>query len=271
MANVGVTEKKLFLKLLEKTDVRLFSFVMGNSANKPLLEGMAKVSNGFAMNISNSDDIVGRILQTTSKMSHAAYRDIDLQITGGGITVEDITPTHIGSLYHGQQLIVFGHYRGDGEARLTVKGKVSDETRRYSSPLAFPQSSTLNPELERLWAFATIEGIQEQIDYLGEDSESRQAIIDLATQYGLVTDYTSLVVMREEQFQQYGIDQRNAQRVAREQTAQSQRAQQPVSNTRQDTSQPAFSKPRPGMGGGALGPWILLVLIPLLFVRPRKQ
>ena len=37
--------------------VRLFTFVMGNSANEPLLEMLAKDSGGFAMNISSNDDI----------------------------------------------------------------------------------------------------------------------------------------------------------------------------------------------------------------------
>ena len=79
VANVGVTEKKDFLKLLEKHDVRLFSFVMGNSANRPLLQGMTTVSNGFSMSISNGDDIAGRLMQTAAKLSHEAYRDIDLR------------------------------------------------------------------------------------------------------------------------------------------------------------------------------------------------
>ena len=67
VANLGYTEKKDFLELLEQTDVRLFTFVLGNSSNRPLLESMAKVSNGFAINVSNGDDIAGKILEATSK------------------------------------------------------------------------------------------------------------------------------------------------------------------------------------------------------------
>jgi Ca-activated chloride channel family protein len=44
VANVGVTEKKDFLSMMEKHDVRLFTFIMGNSANRPLLEAMTEVS-----------------------------------------------------------------------------------------------------------------------------------------------------------------------------------------------------------------------------------
>ncbi len=274
VANVGVTEKKDFLSLLEKHDVRLFTFVMGNSANRPLLEGMTKVSNGFAMNISNSDDIVGRLVQTADKLSHEAFRDIDIDISG--VKVKDVTPARIGSLYRGQQLIIFGHYWGDGPANVEISGKVSDRDVDYKTRFDFPGQSTLNPEIERLWAYASIEDLQNRIDYLGADSDSEQAIVDLATEYGLVTDYTSMVVVRDEVFTQYNIDRNNAARVANEHQAREQREAAPVRNHRRDAQQPAFNTPRAypksgGSGGGAMGPWALVMLLPLLLSGKRQR
>jgi Ca-activated chloride channel family protein len=266
VANVGTTEKRDFLKLLEHYDVRLFSFVMGNSANRPLLEGMTKISNGFSINISNSDDIVGQLMLVTDKLTHEALHDINVSIRG--VKVKDLTPDQIGSLYRGRQLILFGHYWGDGMADVAIEGKISGQEKAYTSRFEFPSQSTRNPEIERLWAYATIEALQNQIDYLGEDADSRQAIVDVAKEYGLVTDYTSMVVVREEQFQQHGIDRHNQARVAKEQTARQQRAAAPVANNRVDNQQPMFNSPRAypssGGGGGALGPWLLLLLIPLL-------
>jgi Ca-activated chloride channel family protein len=274
VANVGVTQKKDFLSLLEKHDVRLFTFVMGNSANRPLLEGMTKTSNGFAMNISNSDDIVGRLVQTADKLSHEAYRDIDINISG--VKVKDVTPARIGSLYRGQQLIIFGHYWGDGLANVEISGKVSDRNVDYETRFDFPAQSTLNPEIERLWAYASIEDLQNRIDYLGADSDSEQAIVDLATEYGLVTDYTSMVVVRDEVFKDYDIERNNAARIANEQLAREQRQAAPVRDNRRDAQQPAFSTPRAypsktGNGGGAMGPWALVLLLPLLLAGTRKR
>lgn len=274
VANVGVTEKKDFLKLLEQHDVRLFSFIMGNSANRPLLEGMTKVSNGFYMNISNSDDIAGRLIQTADKLSHEAYRDIDLAIDG--VKVKDLTPARIGSLYRGQQLILFGHYWGDGAGEVEISGKVAEREVNYRSALHFPEKSELNPELERLWAFATVEDLQNRMDYLGHDSDSEQAIVDLAVEYGLVTDYTSMLVVRDEVFDQLGIARNNADRVATEQQARRQRAAAAIREHRQDSQQPAFSAPRAypksgGNGGGSLGLFGLLLLLPLLWARKRLQ
>lgn len=273
VANVGVTEKKDFLKLLEQHDVRLFSFVMGNSANRPLLEGMSSISNGFYMNISNGDDIVGRVIQTADKLSHDALRNIDLDFSG--VKVKDLTPARMGSLYRGQQLIVFGHYWGEGKGEIDITGNIAGNKTAYSSVLNFPATSELNPEIERLWAFATIEDLQNQMDYLGHDADTEQAIVDLATQYGLVTDYTSMLVVREDVFKQLGIDRKNQARVATEHTARAARENAGARDNRQDTQQPAFSQPRAypkrsGNGAGSLGPLTMLLLLPLLWATKRK-
>ena len=108
------------------------------------------------------------------------------------------------------------------------------------------------------------------MDYLGTDKDSEQAITDLAIEYGLVTDYTSMLVMREEQFAVHGIDRQNQQRVAKEQTARAKRISASVSNNRIDTNKPAFNKSRPSFGGGGSGsttPWILLVLLSCIAQR----
>ncbi|MCK7596200.1 VIT and VWA domain-containing protein [Microbulbifer sp. CAU 1566] len=275
VANVGVVAKKAFLELLEQHDIRLFTFVMGNSANRPLLEGMAKVSNGFAMSISNSDDISGRLVQAADQLRHEAYRDISLRISGNksGIKVRDMSPAQIGSLYRGQQLIVFGHYWGDGQAKLEINGKVSGREVHYRSDLNFPATDTRNPELERLWAYATIEDLQNRMDYLGHDSDSEDAIVDLAVEHGLVTPYTSMVVVEEQVFEQQGIARNNKARVERERTARENRAVAPVQDNRQDSAQPAFNSSRsyPRSSGGSTGPVLILMLFTLILLRRRAQ
>jgi len=271
VANVGLTERKDFLELLETRDVRLFTFVMGNSANRPLLQGMAKVSNGFAMNVSNGDDIAGKLMEATSKVTHEAMHDVS--VTFDGVKVRDLAPETIGSLYRGQQLILFGHYWGAGEADVTIHGKISGQPVTWTTRFAFPETAVDHPELERLWAFALIEDLQAELDYFGGDSglapDLEEAIADVAVEYGLVTQHTSMLVLTEERLEALGIERRNRDRMAREALARQHRAAQAVRNHRVDGQQPISSQPRAshGNGGGALGPWMLFLLA-LLFWRP---
>ena len=264
VANVGETKQRKFLELIAKKDVRLFTFIMGNSANKPLLRALTKASNGFALNISNSDDIVGKILEASSKVTHESLHGVKLKIRG--VKTADLTPRDIGSLYRGQQLIVFGHYWGDGMADLQLEAKVSGQPIDYSTQIEFPATTNLNPELERLWAFATIEDMLAEMHDFGEDADMKQAVIDLSIEYGLVTDYTSLLVVREDVFQKLGIKRQNKQRVEVEKQAQQQRQSQAVTSNRADTSKPMYSSNRPshGGGGGAFDPGFMLILMVLL-------
>ena len=270
VANVGETHQRKFIDLLKKKDIRLFTFVMGNSANQPLLQALTKASNGFAMSISNSDDIVGKILEASSKVTHESLHGVELKIKG--IKTADITPKTMGSLYRGQQLIIFGHYWGDGLADVELSGKVSGERKIYRTQFSFPNVATSNPEIERLWAYASIEQMMEEIHDFGEDADLKQAITDLGVEYSLVTDYTSMVVMRDEVFDSRGIERKNKQRLATEHAAQQQRAQQAATSRRVDQQQPMFVQPRAShSGGGALDSGMMILLLPLIAVMLRRK
>jgi Ca-activated chloride channel family protein len=270
VANVGETRQRKFIELIEKKDVRLFTFIMGNSANKPLLQALTRASNGFAVNLSNSDDIVGKILEATSKVTHQSLHGVKLSI--GGVKTADLTPQAIGSLYRGQQLVVFGHYWGDGLADIRLGGKISGQQKDYSTRIEFPASTSLNPELERLWAFAAIEDMESEMVDFGKDADLEQAIVDLSIEYGLVTDYTSMVVVREEVFDALGIKRQNQQRLQVEAQAQQQRATQTATSKRVDSSEPMFNSSRPShSGSGSFGAGALVLLLMLLVLKQGRE
>ncbi|MCB1775067.1 MAG: VWA domain-containing protein [Gammaproteobacteria bacterium] len=272
VANVGEVEHRQFLKLIARKDVRLFTMVMGNSANRPLLDAMTRESGGFALSISNSDDIVGQLLTATGKLTHEALHGVRVSIDG--IKTADLAPQTLGTLYRGQQLVVFGHYWGDGSASVELEGRRSGERIAYRTQFAFPAVSQQNPEIERLWAFASIEDLNQQIADFGEQADTRQAIVDIATEHGLVTDYTSMLVVRDEVFEQHGIARNNRQRVATEQAAQQQRSQQAPVSRRVDTQQPMYSGTRAshgGSGGGSIDFVAVLLMLPLVWLALRRR
>lgn len=273
VANVGETQQRKFIDLIKTKDVRLFTMVMGNSANRPMLEVMTKASNGFAVSMSNSDDVVGQLLAATSKATHEALHGVKLKISG--IKTADTTPSEIGSLYRGQQLVLFGHYWGDGMADVELSGRISGQPTTYQTRFAFPAVATENPEVERLWAYASIEDTMAEINNFGEEADLKQSIVDLGVEYGLVTDYTAMVVMSDAAFNERGIERNNQKRLSVEAAAQQQRASRAAPSRRVDTQQPMYQKSRPSFskGGGALDAWTLLLLLPLVWpvMRQRKN
>ena len=127
--------------------------------------------------------------------------------------------------------MVFGHYWGEGMANVQLTGRISGEDKTYQTRFAFPAVATENPEVERLWAYASVEEALQEISNFGEDADLKQAVTDLGVEYGLVTDYTSMVVVSNKVFKEHGIKRSNQARRAVEETALQQRSQRPCSFT----------------------------------------
>jgi len=227
VTNTGVVNPVEFHKLLQKIDVRVFGFLLGNSANWPLMQTLAETTGGFYDSISNTDDIMGKLMQAGSKINYEALLNAEVKISG--VNVSEITDDTFKKVYRGQQLILFGKYDNGGNARVTLKANLTGEDKTYATDFAFPDIDTDNPELERLWALAMIE---------------------LGLEYQIVTDHTSMVVMSDTAFADRGLERRNQTRIAREQQARSQKAQQPAKNYTVDQQKPAFKFKTPNLGGG---------------------
>jgi len=273
VCNIGPTKQSAFLKLIRQKDIRLFTFVIGNSANQPLLEKIAKESGGFAMNISDNDDIVGRLIQAKAKVLHQKLHDANLKIKG--IKTKNITPEKIGNLYLGQQMVVFGQYTGSGEVTLTFSAKISGEEKVWKCKAYFPDVDTDNPEIERLWALSSIDETMQKIRENGETKDNKNQVVQLGTEYSLVTDYTSMLVIEEEEMENQGIQRKNATRVQHERKAQQKRAAQPIKNystSRRKSNGKGmfdgFSAPSIG-GSGPIG-IVSILVIGLMKLKKRK-
>lgn len=255
VANVGTTETKKFLELAQQKDVRLFTAIMGNSANEPLLQPMTDASGGFALRVSNADDIVGTLLQATSKVTHEALHGLKLDLTqkDGSLRINDIRRRNNPSLYRGEQLVLFGHYWGNGEASFKLTGEISGSPVSYETSFTFPETAKRNPEIERLWGYAQIEKDMQTLALLGPDADLKTSIVDTSKEYGILSPYTSMLIVEEARFEELAIDQTNKKRLATEQVAQQERKSKPVQSTRVDTKKPMFKGNQPSHSGGGGG------------------
>jgi len=278
VANVGVTQTRNFFDLMKKKDVRLFTAIMGNSANTPLLEPMTKASGGFAVNVSNADDIAGTLLQATSKVTHEALHGLKLKFhtSGSPLRIDDIRRNDIATLYRGEQLVLFGHYWGQGEATLRLSGEISGKLVSYETRFFFPDTADTNPEIERLWAYAEIENEMTKLAVFGPDGDVKNSIIDTSKEFGILTPYTSMLVVRDARFEELAIERSNRDRLALETKAQEARKTQPVRSVRVDNAKPMFTAPQPnhsgGGGSGAVGlPGLILAFLALFAgLRARR-
>ncbi|MCH1932602.1 hypothetical protein L9G16_20875, partial [Shewanella sp. A25] len=89
------------------------------------------------INVSNGDDVIGAVMSVTGKLSHEALHGVKVEIEG--IRTSDVTPQDPGSLYRGQQLVLFGHYWGEGNAVVKLSARISGKPVSYRTRFAFPK------------------------------------------------------------------------------------------------------------------------------------
>ena len=276
VANIGETRQAMFERLLRDFDLRLYTFVVGNQANRPLLEDLAELSNGFAMHLSTADDLTGRLLQAKSKALHQALHDVEVSFSGN--RVFDLTPDHPRSVYRGEQLVLFGRYRGSGEVTCSIRAKVAGQPQTFVCEATLPEVDTEHPELERLWALSAIEDTAREIRSKGESESRVKRIVDLGTEYSLVTDHTSMLVMDEIRFEEAGVQRENANRVRTEReariarrTAEARRTTVPASGGNNRSGVPGRAAGLGGGGGGGSGPVGPIVLLTAFLLHWCKR
>jgi Ca-activated chloride channel family protein len=223
VANQGFVDGPSFAALLQERDVRVYGFLMGNSGNWPLMELLAEVSGGFYAQVSNADDIGGRMMQAREKMTHAALHDFRVHIDGGAVSE---LSHHAAKVHHGDQVVIFGRYDEPGEVSFDVEASITGEAHRYGGSFELPALDDRNPELERLWAFAHVRWLEYQSDMqLLDADEAAAATAKLGVDYQLVTDETSMILLSDDDFTRLGIDPQNRDRVRTEEEARMLRAE----------------------------------------------
>jgi len=273
VTNQGIVDPAAFDQLIRSKDVRLFGFLMGNSANWPLMRIICEAADGTYASVSNGDDLYGQVLMARDRITTEALLDVDLSIKG--VKTHSLARNTYRKIYQGKQLVILGRYQKGGKADLTLRARVTGEDKVYQTQVDFPNDDQSYPELERIWAMTQVETLERERD-LGRlpDSELKGAVADIGVAYQIVTDETSMLLLDDQRFQERGIERRNKVRMEREKSAQLARHSAPPKPVRADQNQPMFNRPAHSTGsggGGAMeGPFVLMLLISLAGIWRRK-
>ena len=283
VANEGIVSAQAFATMQRECDLRIHGFLMGNSANWPLMQVITESSGGFYAPISNRDDLLGQVRLAKSKLTHESLHDARLELSS--VQVSETTDFDLGKVYRGQQLVVFGRYAAGGVADVKLHSRLGNRDKIYSARLTFPDVADGSPELERLWALDSIHALQKQaLLGLMPPAEASARVRKLGVDYQLVTAETSMLVLDDQGFTDQGIARNNQARSDAEHAAQSN-----GSTSAGGGAVPVISGSTPGSGspstpsssssssdsnryGGALDPSTLLLLFgSLLALGGRRR
>ncbi len=172
----------------------LFSFGIGSSVNRYLIEGMAKAGMGEAFVVTEAAEAPAIAVKFRDYIQNPVLTDI--QVRANGFDIYDVHPAHLPDLFAQRPVILYGKWRGAVNGTFELQGKNGQGDYVTRLAVSGVQPDEANQALRYLWARSRI---AELSDYGSGnvDAERVSAITALGLKYNLLTQYTSFIAVRE--------------------------------------------------------------------------
>lgn len=176
-------------------DTNFFSFGIGDSVNRYLVDGIAKVGLGEAFVVTDSDDAKDTAKRFRNYVEAPLLADI--KVSYGGFEAYDIEPKTLPTLFAQRPVVIFGKWRGEPSGNIEITGKSG--SRDYNQSISVEEAPLLdsNETISYLWARTKVENLT---DYNPEEDEEavKKQVTELGLKYSMMTPYTSFIAVMEE-------------------------------------------------------------------------
>ena len=172
---------------------RIFTVGVGHDVNTYLLDRLAKEGRGSAEFVAPDADVEVAVGSLAAKIQHPAL--VNLRIVQSPVNLIQSYPNELPDLFFGEELVVFGRYRGEGNGTLIIEGERNGRRERFTARAMFPDSEDDNDFIPKLWASRRIGELTRQIRIEGASQDLITQVRDLGLKYGILTEYTSYLVL----------------------------------------------------------------------------
>ncbi|RME81391.1 MAG: VWA domain-containing protein, partial [Caldilineae bacterium] len=180
--------------------VRLFAFGVGYDVDTDLLDNLSRELGGRSTYVKPEERIDEALGDFYRQISTPVLTNVSISFPG--ILVEDTYPYPIPDLFAGEQIVWAGRYRQGGATTITLRGEVNGKKRVFRYADQHLATKGGEPLVARLWATRKIGTLLDEIRRKGPLPELVDEVARLSTTYGIVTPYTSYLVL-EPQFQPF--------------------------------------------------------------------
>lgn len=204
---------------------RIFSFGVGTSVNRYLMDSMARLGRGCVAYVAAGDSSTDIIDAFMDRISHPAMTDLSIDWNGLAVQADEVFPRRLPDVFVGRPVLIAGKLSGSVPsegATIRVTGTVGGERRTISVPVRFDTTPSdladrakresagsesgsntavalaLSPNtgnaLAMVWARRKIADIAEAAT-AGGVADATNAIRALSLNYGLLSRYTAFVAV----------------------------------------------------------------------------
>ncbi len=190
-------EDQILKEIRLHPNARIFSFGIGSSVNRYLLDKMAEAGRGEVEYVSLNGDGSAAAGRFHERVRNPLLTDIE--IDWAGLPVKDVVPARIPDLFSAKPIIVSGRYTGEARGKIRIRGRIGSRPYSREIEVKLPALETNNDAVPYLWA-------RRKIDSLSIESEAnREAITQLGLSHGLMTAFTSYYAVEDRIVNEGGI------------------------------------------------------------------
>ena len=170
----------------------MFTFGIGSSVNRHLIEGMARVGMGEPFVITKSEQAPEKANRFRKLIESPVLTGIKVDF--GRFKVYDVEPPGIPDVLADRPVIVFGKWRGSPRGSISLQGYTGEHS--FSKKVDVSEITPLqaNSALRYLWARHRI-ALLSDYNRLNKQDKRVKEVTGLGLSYNLLTAYTSFVAV----------------------------------------------------------------------------
>lgn len=176
-----------------------YSFGIGSSVNRHIVEGIANVGLGEALILIDQNKAKEKADAFREYIQSPVLTQVDVKFTG--FEAYDVEPITVPDVLAERPVIIYGKYKGDPKGKIELKGYTGNKKKFKQS---FEVNSVLPSDeskaLTYLWARKKIQRLSDyqKVDYGRGGTKLKEEITELGLKYNLLTNYTSFIAVDKE-------------------------------------------------------------------------
>ena len=184
-----------------KKNTRIFSFGIGTDINTKLLDLISQKTKASSEYVLPEESIELKISRFYSKVAQPVMTNISIK-DESSVRLSEKYPKDLPDLFKGDQLVTLGRYKinqkNEENFRAFMQGSIAGKQ------VKFNLNEKINPNrdnafIARLWATRKVGYLLEEIRLHGESEELKDTVVKLARKWGIVTPYTSYLILEDEE------------------------------------------------------------------------
>jgi len=189
---VGV-EAQAFRFIRERlSDANLFSFGIGSSVNRGLIEGMARAGQGEPFVVLRPEKAAAEAEKLRAYIEQPVLSGV--RVAFSGFDAYEVAPQKLPDLMARRPLVLFGKYHGNAGGRIEVRGTSGGGPLRQVVEVRPADVRGENAALRWLWARRWVELLDDE-RAMGAGQAAEDGITALGLDYRLLTAFTSFVAI----------------------------------------------------------------------------